>query len=235
MHFSKYKNAVMPAYAALAILFGIAMHELSSASKQDRPELSLPPLVAFLGLAQFVAFAVYRFPYLPKAYDVEAGRKLQAALRAVDGEVFVPTQNMLAVSVGKEPSAQRWAIGDVMRTPGRGRKLLAPEITAALTDRRFAAIVADRESVVEIFGPEIDRTYARRPIELNDPRAQRLFGSPEMYTPRLPYDRVRIDFRPERRALRAETPTSRGRATCPDPRPTRRHRRRSSGAGCSRR
>ena len=26
----------------------------------------------------------------------------------------------------------------------------------------------------------------RRKIELDDPRAQRLFGSPEMYTPRVP-------------------------------------------------
>jgi len=73
-----------------------------------------------------------------------------------------------------------------VRTPGRGRELLAPEITAALADRRFAAIVADRESVVEIFGLEVDGTYSRKPIELDDPRAQRLFGSPEMYTPRVP-------------------------------------------------
>ena len=73
------------------------------------------------------------------------------------------------------------------RRPARPRsraQLLAGEINAALTGRRFAAIVTDRESVVEIFGPEIDGYYARRTVELGDSRAERLFGRPEMYTPR---------------------------------------------------
>jgi len=185
MHFGGYKNAVMPAYAALAILFGIAVHDFSrgfeAGSYRNR---WLRPLVTFLCLAQFAAFAVYKFPYLPKGYDVEAGRKLQEAVGAVTGDVFVPMQNMLATSVGKKSSAQRWAIGDVLRGPSRGRELLAGEITAALTGRRFAAIVADRGSVVEVFGPEIDGYYVRRVLDLGDSRAERLFGRLEIYTPR---------------------------------------------------
>jgi 4-amino-4-deoxy-L-arabinose transferase-like glycosyltransferase len=185
MHFGGYKNAVIPTYAALAILFGIAVHDFSRGFEAGSSRARwLHPLVTLFCLAQFVAFAVYKFPYLPKAYDVAAGRKLQDAVGAVAGDVFMPTQSMLAASVGKTPSAQRWAIGDVLRGPGRGRELLAGEINAALTGRRFAAIVADRESVVEIFGPEIDGYYARRTVELGDSRAERLFGRPEMYTPR---------------------------------------------------
>jgi 4-amino-4-deoxy-L-arabinose transferase-like glycosyltransferase len=185
MHFGGYKNAVMPAYAALAILFGIAVHDFSWGFETGSPRVRLlRPLVALLCLAQFVAFAVYRFPYLPKGYDAAAGKKLQDAVGAVAGDVFLPMQNMLAASVGKDPSAQQWAIGDVMRGPARGRELLGPEITAALTGLRFAAIVADRESVLEIFGPEIDRYYVRRVVDLGDSRAERLFGRPEMYTPR---------------------------------------------------
>jgi hypothetical protein len=185
MHFGGYK--IMPAYAALAILFGIAVHDFSGKPEAGPSRARwLRPLVTLLCLAQFVAFAVYKFPYLPKAYDVAAGRKLQDGVGAVTGEVFLPMQNMLPASVGKDSSAQQWAIGDVMRGPARGRDLLGSEITAALSDRRFAAIVADRESVREIFGPEIDRYYVRRAVDLGDSRAERLFGRPEMYTPREP-------------------------------------------------
>jgi hypothetical protein len=185
LHFGGYKNALIPAYAALAILFGIAVHEVSAgleAEPSRAPLLRL--LIPYICLAQFATFVFFRFPYVPKPPDVEAGEMLQNAVRAVEGDVFMPGQNMLPASVGKASSAQRWAIGDVMRASGRGRELLADEIPAALRDHRFAAIVSNRDCAIEIFGADIDRYYARKPIELGGSRAERMFGRLEMYAAR---------------------------------------------------
>lgn len=185
MHFGGYKNALMPTYAALAILFGIAVHQVSAALEEEPSRAPLlRRLIPYVCLAQFVTFVFFRFPYLPKPADVEAGKMLQNVVRAVEGDVFMPGQNMLPASVGKSSSAQQWAIGDVMRASGRGRDLLAEEIPAALRDRRFAAIVSSRSSAIEIFGAEIDRYYTRKPIDLGGSKAERMFGRLEMYTPR---------------------------------------------------
>jgi Dolichyl-phosphate-mannose-protein mannosyltransferase len=185
LHFGGYKNALMPAHAALAILFGIAVHEVSAgleAAPSQAPLLRL--LIPYICLTQFATFVFFRFPYVPKPRDIEAGTMLQNAVRAVEGDVFMPGQNMLPASVGKASSAQRWAIGDVMRVSGRGRELLAEEIPAALRDRRFAAIVSNRDCAIEVFGADIDRYYTRKPIELGGRRAERMFGRLEMYAPR---------------------------------------------------
>src|SRR5262249_50809098 len=74
VHFGGYKNAVIPAYAALAILFGIAVHDLS-ASLEAGPSRTplLFQLIPYVCLAQFVAFGFFGFPYLPKPHDIEAG------------------------------------------------------------------------------------------------------------------------------------------------------------------
>jgi hypothetical protein len=50
----------------------------------------------------------------------------------------------------------------------RGRALLAEEIPTALGNRRFAAIIADRDSAMEIFGADKSRFYTRSPVELGD-------------------------------------------------------------------
>jgi hypothetical protein len=63
MHFGGYKNAVIPTYAALAILFGIASARFLAGLRGGivSGSLAAPPVTLFC-LAQFVAFAVYKFP-----------------------------------------------------------------------------------------------------------------------------------------------------------------------------
>src|SRR5690242_15291098 len=72
LHFGGYKNALIPAYAALAILFGIAVHEVSAGLEAEpSPAPLLRLLIPYICLAQFATFVFFRFPYVPKPPDVE--------------------------------------------------------------------------------------------------------------------------------------------------------------------
>jgi hypothetical protein len=145
VHSGGYLNVLMPAYAGLAILFGLGVAALLSENRvKRRPWL---PLVVF-GLC-LVQLGMLRYDVsrqIPSERDRRAGERVVEIIRGFDGEVLVPYHGYLPELAGKSGSGQWMAIADVLRgDEGRLEEALETEIRDAIITRRFDAIIVDRD------------------------------------------------------------------------------------------
>jgi hypothetical protein len=146
LHLGGEANVLFPAYAAIAILFGIGTHralELISGAPSNRAKLT-EVLMCVLCILQF-SFLVYNpLRQVPTEKDAEAGRRFIHAMAKVEGEVFVPYHGYLPVLAGKNTHAHAMAMIDVLRgDEGQARARLVVELRQALLERRFGAIILD--------------------------------------------------------------------------------------------
>lgn len=170
LHVGGWDNVLMPAFAWLSLLTGLGYGALERAWNDGREvgepasrRSSRTPLFALAVhaacLLQFARFAYDPRKQVPDGSDLEAGRRIEALIRGIPGEVFIPDHGYLAQRAGKSPFAHRIAIEDVLRGPGHpARKALELELASALESGRFSALLLDSErpSDAGIF-PEIAR------------------------------------------------------------------------------
>lgn len=155
-----YQNTVIPAYAAVSLLFGLAFHEVSRMMHEAPGEhrAGLDVLLHVLCLVQFVALVYNPLAELPTAGDLAAGTQLVERLARVDGEVLVFSHGYLATMAGKKDVAHAVAMLDVLGWgDDRYSEGLAREIKASLTNRRFKAVVLDTPE--DVLQDEIARNY----------------------------------------------------------------------------
>jgi hypothetical protein len=160
-----YDNVLLPAYAIIAILFGLA---LAAALRVVGERGARPRPVARLGiyaacLAQLVGLA-----YDPRAEVREAGEHALQALRAIEGDVLVPYHGYLAALSGRKPRAHLMMVFDVLKVQRPESEALAEEHRAAIRARRFRAIVLD-EPEEYVFLPEVEASYVRDRVLFADP------------------------------------------------------------------
>jgi hypothetical protein len=141
-----YKNDLVPAYAILAILFGLSLQEF--AYKQP---VSLT-LRTILFTACAIQFAALHYPIaaqIPSAADLQAGRELVAEIHAQPGPVYVPFHPELTLMAGKAPFAS-WSPmyqlegnfgGGDLREAGR----VKTEFSHAMARRQFGMILLDQD------------------------------------------------------------------------------------------
>jgi len=174
-----YANDLLPAYAFIVLLFGLAVprlrvwgRELREALREDHPHREQ---VASLATALFWAAIVMQFAALyyrplqqiPTAADRAAGEMLLAGVRQSPGDVWVAHHGYLAVMAGKRTYATALPIYDVLRCRNeRAKKLLLDSVERALTQRRFAAIITDNDRFVNL---NDYREYERRGAVFADP------------------------------------------------------------------
>jgi hypothetical protein len=140
-------------------MFGLGIAALTRLSgRGTTPALRIERLVALLVLVQFALLAYSPAGQIPSKGDVEAGRQIVESLRRVNGEVWVPRHDYLAVMAGKPWHAHELALQDVLRQGDspRQRELLG-ELQRAAAERRFAVIVLDDETWIHDM---IQPTYA---------------------------------------------------------------------------
>jgi hypothetical protein len=142
-----YDNILMPAYALIALLAGIAT------------PLAARPTRAFLvygaWVAQFALLIYNPIEQMPTTADARAGRALVARIAQVDGPVFIPCHGYLAAMAGKPTHAQMMALGDVLRCDRVDvRDRLNVEVSQAVREHRFGMIIQDGEWL-----PELERFY----------------------------------------------------------------------------
>lgn len=166
LNYGGYSNALLPAYAMIAIVFGLGLEQVL-AHVQMAPDDRRPWLEGYVLAILVVQFAMLVYNPLaqvPTRQDLQAGRELVATIQATPGEVLVPFHGYLSAMAGKSGSAHWMSVVELIGGFG-GRKTeagerLAEEFRQAVRERRFAAIILD-----EYWGlcqDEIDRHYVRQ-------------------------------------------------------------------------
>lgn len=139
LHTGGWENALIPAHALVAILFGVACGRAWEA-RHALARYAMPALAS----AQLLMLAYDPMARVPKAADVEAGDRLVAMLASIEGEVWLYDHGHLPTLAGKRSYAPAAAVSDVLRaTRGPASEALAAEIEQAIATGRFAAIIVD--------------------------------------------------------------------------------------------
>lgn len=158
-------NALLPAYAGLALLFGLAFQQareqLPAAGDPRRAGLEAALLAA--AALQLVMLAGNPWASVPTTADREAGDRLLARISGVGGHVLVPSHPYLAARATGRGHAHAMAVGDLFYF-GRGPILLELErdMREALCRRRFSAVVTNGTWRYEA---ELERHYDARPLD----------------------------------------------------------------------
>lgn len=161
LHSLSYVNVALPAYAALALVFAIAISDASRDRLASRSSVraALAYALAFLQLVRLVYAPA---TLVPTAQDVAAGHAFIAALADLPGAVFVPYHGYLSSRAGKPTNAHAVVLADVIRG-GRTNveHSVATELEQALRTNRFSFVVATRQRTpVQAWVP-FDRYYRR--------------------------------------------------------------------------
>ena len=141
-------NALMPVYAWLAVLFGLAVHRLLAWSEQLANPL--PAAVVWL----FVVVQLASHLYLPGRYKVSSETlayrtQFLDALRTTPGDVWAVNHSFDGILAGKPTHAEMDALDAVL---GRGYAPVVNELQQDYASGHFAAVVLDRDA--ESYTPE---------------------------------------------------------------------------------
>ena len=160
-----YHNVAMPAHAGLALLVGLGLGRWQRQSRARSAALQLMPWLLLLLQLLFLGYAPGA--QQPDPASRRAGEALVARLAAAPGPVWAPSHGYLAHMAGKNGSAHRCALDDVLRGPlERGKRGLLEEIGEALASERYQVVIAS-DGWLEA---ELRRLYGAGEQIFNDPR-----------------------------------------------------------------
>jgi hypothetical protein len=152
-------NAYMPALLHGAFAAGTALPVIWACARKLAPERPIiadaAPLVAAFALAITCVHARWSpSEFIPTDRDIAAGDKLIARLRALDGEVWVPSHPWYAELAGKTAHVHRMGIKDVTWRQNR----VVDGLDRALRDHMFGAIIMDNHDLFDEV-PLVGTTY----------------------------------------------------------------------------
>jgi len=153
-----YVNALLPACAALAVLFGLAVHEARRALGSPAPEARAAETALWAAAAlQFAVLLFNPLAHVPTRADADAGTRLVATIAGLGGDVLVPSHPYLVVRAGGRAHTHSMAIGELSLG---GETAFARDLKArwrqALCERRFSAVLMDGAFP---FLPELNAAY----------------------------------------------------------------------------
>jgi hypothetical protein len=152
-------NALLPAYAAVAVVFGLAAGWFRGGSL-------LAPIAAVL---QFLMLAYDPRTLVPTSRDAAAGRAIVERIPQLPDGVLVLDHGYLAEMAGKRSFAHGWAMTDVLWADRAGAgRALESDVRRAIAARRFPALVLD--ATPHWFASDFAAHYVRTD-ELPDPGA----------------------------------------------------------------
>jgi hypothetical protein len=170
-------NAYMPAFLHGALAAGSAVPALAACAGILWGARKYSPLVVHgaAGVAALLlALTCWHWKWKPARYvptqaDVAAGDRLIKRIKALDGEVWMPSHPWYLVLAGKQPHVHRMGIKDV--TWRQNRKVVG--LDDALMKHRFSSLVFDnRDLFLEL--PQI-RQYYRPALKLPVDERPRLY------------------------------------------------------------
>jgi len=154
LHRGGYDDVLIPAFAGMALLVGLAVGRL----RPTRAAASLA--MAGACLIQLALLSYDPGAQVPTSADVAAGNSFVAAVRAVPGDVLVVSHPWYAEMAGKAPHVQAAAYFDIVRSRDDGaRNRVEGSVGNAVREQRFSAIVFDTPGDERDFTPELSRFY----------------------------------------------------------------------------
>ena len=144
-------NALIPLYAWMAVLAGIAVDRLLRRAAESPVSLSRPiPFAALIWLLAGLQLAahLYRPAEIPRG-DLAARQQFLEALRSTPGDVWVVDHSYDSILAGKPVHADMDALDAVL---GRGYQPALLQFAQQMSHQHFAAVVLDRGP--EAYKPE---------------------------------------------------------------------------------
>jgi len=166
LHTGAHANVLLPVFAALAILAGLAVALLPRLTAREEgvhpaPQGQARAMVLLATLLQMVALIGNPLAWIPSAADRRAGDTLVATIEQVPGRVLVPSAPYLAVKAGKPGHAHMMAVADILRAEGSEplRRDLRRQLREQLHDPRTEALLLfdDRGQFYDMPLPEVFR------------------------------------------------------------------------------
>ena len=156
-----WNNAVLPAYLAASVLFGLALQRLGR---------WLLPILAIAAIQ--LAWVLYDpRPFIPTDADRAAGERIVETLRTRPQPALVLDHNSWATRAGQQEFAHGWAVTDVVWADRvKAGPALEAEIRQALDERFFGTVVLDE-----------GRTWFRKDVERNYVPSAMLFDDVPPY------------------------------------------------------
>jgi hypothetical protein len=139
-------NAVIPMFAWVSVLFGLAVHRLlKSADGEEIPQHWRHVIAAAVWLAVSIQLAAHLYTpgmFLGVIKDGPARQRFQDRVRATPGDVWLVNHSYDAMQAGKPMHADMDAYDAVL---GRRHTPAMNELQDAIRSRKFSAIVLDRD------------------------------------------------------------------------------------------
>jgi 4-amino-4-deoxy-L-arabinose transferase-like glycosyltransferase len=146
-------NALFPAYAAFALLFGVGFAHVSERTRAlPNGAPFLQNLLHLLCILQFALLLYNPLSRVPTRADEEAGRQLVDLIRRTDGEAWLTFHGYLPELAGKRSYAllnDYTLFGETTEPQQR----MQNEIRDAIRNHRFAAIIMDAHALPEEWRP----------------------------------------------------------------------------------
>jgi Glycosyltransferase family 87 len=157
LHTGGYDNVLLPAYAGIAVAFGIGCHVLTHSPERLR---CLARLVFVAAIAQFALLAYNPLAQIPGSADVRAGDRFVADLRQLPGPVYLPGSGWLLERLGQSPTAHAGAVGDILRGHAQGSNLrFVRDLRHLVAEHKFGAIVVESPRQYSYLPRNIARYY----------------------------------------------------------------------------
>lgn len=145
VHSGGYDNVLMPAYAILAVSFGLGISSIHKKLLTDRNTYrNRMAILCGLCLLQFALLIYDPAAQVPTDNDMRAGMSLLSDIRKRQGDVLIPFHGRLGRLAGKRSWAHQMALHDVIRGSEAYGESIRDQINDYVSERRFSAIVLDR-------------------------------------------------------------------------------------------
>ncbi len=161
VHLGSYSNVLFPAYAIVAVLFGLGLHTARELVRRE-PLNRYPFAETFLSIICIIPFAglVYN-PYrqLPSSADRRAGHALVETISRIGVNVLIPFHPYYVTLAGKRSCMHHMAMRDILRGSNcPNRQKLVQDIEERLRSRSYETVILDTDAWD--FINDVERYYA---------------------------------------------------------------------------
>lgn len=167
-----YKNVWLPAFAIIAILFGLGLSQALEVNSSRRIGL-YPSTGAFIHLICLLQFLVLMYPFseqIPSQGDLETGQRLVEVIQRLEGDVWMSTNSSLAIMAGKMSFTHETALCELAGCFGGREEVdiwrdeVIRELKAASQNQKFDAVILNSSKWSDFFSDH----YLRPDEEFDD-------------------------------------------------------------------